>query len=305
MASYVDFALEVLPSINRHEWLARDWFLIANVPRMSQMLAYTISEDFQAAIQKSLPHGELVREISDGFFCSWENVWNDFLNTWQRKDWVSGTSTIAVTNVALRLVGFKHAPALTAEQEAKKQRLLQSGMSEDKAVRKAIGMFGSPALVPVPEVASMTSYQISDISAINYQETSPAKFVKKWAGDHIAEIGILTFSCRGETLTINSLFANFGDVYRNLEAAKSGAAIASSITAVEASLSRLKALFDEGVITGSEFDQAKKAFVGTAADVPESIASTLRQLNGLHIDGILSEAEYRAKKFDVLSRLES
>ncbi len=266
------------------------------------MLPFNIEDDFISAIQGSLPQGELVRAVSDGFFCSFEEIWNELLNKWDRTDWVSGTTTVAVTNVALRFVGFKQVPALTPEQESRKNVFLERGFSEEKATKKAIGLFGQTNLVAVPEVASMTSFQISDISAINYQESPAAKFVKKWAGKQIGEVGMLTFSCRGETVVLNSLFSNFSDIYRSLEAAKSGAAIASSITSVEASLSRLKALLDEGVITGAEFDQAKSAFVGTAADISESWASTLRQLNGLFLSGVLTEAEYRAKKFDVLSR---
>jgi hypothetical protein len=62
-------------------------------------------------------------------------------------------------------------------------------------------------------------------------------------------------------------------------------------------------LLDEGVLTQEEFERAKSGFVGKAGDLPESTASSLRQLNSLFVDGILSEAEFRAKKFDVLSRL--
>jgi hypothetical protein len=155
---------------------------------------------------------------------------------------------------------------------------------------------------PIAEIASVTTYQLADIVSTQYQLAKPASFVKEQFGRNIAEIGILTFSCRGERVTLNSLYSNFRDVYRHLDAAKSGASIAATITSVEASLVRLNQLRSEGILTQDEFDQAKSAFVGKAGDVPESAASSLRQLNALFLDGILSEAEFRAKKFDVLSR---
>jgi len=272
---------------------------------MSEMIPYSIEPAFTKAIADSLPAGEILGAVSDAFFCSWENYWAKDLfgnDVQRRRDWVSGTTTVAITNVAVRLIGFKTAQVLSPEQEIKKKAFLEKGHSEEKATKKAIGLFGKPLTVPIPELASQTSYQISDVSAINYQETVPANFVVQHFGQHIGEIGILSFSCRSESLTINSLYNNFIDIYRNLEAAKSGAAIASTITTVEASLSRLKSLFDEGVITGEEFDKAKSAFVGKAADVPESAASSLRALNGLFLSGVLTEAEYKAKKFDVLAK---
>jgi hypothetical protein len=147
---------------------------------MSQMIPYSIEPTFTKAIADSLPAGEILGAVSDAFFCSWEYYWakdlfgNDVQN---RRDWVSGTTTVAITNVAVRLIGFKTAQVLSPEQEIKKKAFLEKGHSEEKATRKAIGLFGKPMTVPIPELASQTSYQISDVSAINYQETVPASFV--------------------------------------------------------------------------------------------------------------------------------
>lgn len=116
------------------------------------------------------------------------------------------------------------------------------------------------------------------------------------------ELGVLTISCHGETIVVQSLFSSIVEVFRSLEAAKSGAAIASTITSVEGSLSRLKELLEDGVLTVEEFDRGKSALVGKAADVPESAATSLRQLNNLFLTGVLTESEYKAKKFDVLAQ---
>ncbi len=292
------------------------------------MLPFSLGDEFTNAIQSSLPSGELLRAVTEGFFCSFEYKYSEFAKKVIRQDFVTGTSTVAITNVSVRLVGFKTAMVLSPSQEKKKKDFLAKGLSEEKAEKRAVGLLGQRVPVRIPEVGTTTSYQIADVTSINYEEYAPARFVQQWAVEYlglgtneraiiqtrfdkikaekrIVEIGTLTFTCNNETVVINSLYNNLVDIHRNLEAAKSGAAIASSIINVEASLTRLKELLNDGVITSTEFEQAKSAFVGKAADVPESIASTLRQLNSLFADGILNEAEYRAKKFEVLARMQN
>ena len=136
------------------------------------MIPYSIEPTFTKAIADSLPAGEILGAVSDAFFCSWENYWAKDLfgnDVQRRRDWVSGTTTVAITNVAVRLVGFKTTQVLSPEQELKKKAFLEKGHSEEKATKKAIGLFGKPITVPIPELASQTSYQIADVSAINYQ----------------------------------------------------------------------------------------------------------------------------------------
>jgi hypothetical protein len=259
-------------------------------------------DDFQNAIDVAIPAGEKVQVMTDGFTTRVDvKVVNGRV---VRIPKVDSTMTVALTNTAVRLAKFKVVKELNDSQEFKRQALLAKGYSESDATRKAIGLFGKSRLknVEIPEIVSMTSFQLSDITSISYRQVKPAQFVKARFGIHIVEIGILTIQCRG-ALTINSIYNNIADLYRHLDAAKSGAAIAATITTVEHSLQRLKELLDEGILTQDEFDEAKSGFVGKASDLPESAASSLRQLNDLFLAGILSEAEFRAKKFDVLSRI--
>lgn len=272
---------------------------------MGPFLTFEVPSDFAKAIQDYLPAGELVRATSESFICQphYLTVKSKKGNPTQQKvDRVSDTVVLAVTNVALRLFSFRLVEVLSQQQEDRKQRYLARGMSEEKATKKARGINRLLSLAPIPEVSRVTSYQISDISSIRYSEEEPTEHVKNWWKSPVARVGVLTISCRGETIVVHSLFSSIVEVFRSLEAAKSGAAIASTITSVEESISRLKALLDEGVLTGEEFDRAKNALIGKAADVPESAATSLRQLNNLFLSGVLTEAEYRAKKFDVLAQ---
>jgi len=273
------------------------------------MLPYEIPADFRNAIQKSLATGEQIRVITACFFMAKQTHFNQDVG-WVDRWSVSGQNVVMLTNVAVRLFGFKEVQQLWPEQEAKKQILLAKGMSEEKATKKAIGRNGTLMRMPIPEIASTTGYQIVDISAIRYEERARVlgfsdsfwRTVHNYFGPQIVEVSVLTFSCRGVEFEMYSIYNNLADVYRHLDAAKSGAAIASTITSVESALTRLKALLDEGVLTQEEFDQSKDAFVGKAGDVPESAATSMRNLHSLFLSGVLTEPEYRAKKFEVLSR---
>jgi hypothetical protein len=173
---------------------------------MSEMLTYAPDAlaDYQAAIDTALPSGEHIQVLTDGFLC---NV--DIKVEWGqvvRKQYVSATFTAVLTNAAIRLVTFKTVKQLNPRQEQKKQTLLAKGLSESDATRKAIGIFGKSmmATVAIPELASMTSYQLSDISSISFKQAKPAQFVKARFGARIVEIGMVTVACPGP-LVINSI----------------------------------------------------------------------------------------------------
>ena len=113
---------------------------------MSQMIPYSIEPTFAKAIADSLPAGEILGAVSDAFFCSWENYWAKDLfgnDVQRRRDWVSGTTTVAITNVAVRLIGFKTAQVLSPEQEIKKKAFLEKGLSEKKQQKRPLVYSGS------------------------------------------------------------------------------------------------------------------------------------------------------------------
>jgi len=66
-------------------------------------------------------------------------------------------------------------------------------------------------------------------------------------------------------------------------------------------VSAMHQLFQEGVLTSDEFHRAKELFIGRAPNEELAAQVTLRNLKQLKDAGILTEAEFSAKKWQVLS----
>ncbi|MDQ1308669.1 MAG: hypothetical protein QG671_4504 [Actinomycetota bacterium] len=66
-------------------------------------------------------------------------------------------------------------------------------------------------------------------------------------------------------------------------------------------LQALHSLFSEGVLTAEEFQRAKELFIGCPADAELKAERSLRNLKQLLDAGILTESEFRSKKWQVLS----
>jgi len=66
-------------------------------------------------------------------------------------------------------------------------------------------------------------------------------------------------------------------------------------------LSAMNILFQEGVLTQSEFQRSKELFLGKSADQEQQAERALRSLKQLRDAGVLTQAEFATKKWDVLS----
>lgn len=66
-------------------------------------------------------------------------------------------------------------------------------------------------------------------------------------------------------------------------------------------ISLMGQLFNDGVLTKDEFERAKELFLGKPVDVEQRAERTLRGLKQLRDSGVLSEAEFATKKWDVLT----
>lgn len=65
---------------------------------------------------------------------------------------------------------------------------------------------------------------------------------------------------------------------------------------------KLAMLATEGILTQEEFTKAKEVYLGKTPDKKEAAVSNLRQLYNLMKSGVLTESEFRMKKWDILSR---
>jgi hypothetical protein len=75
----------------------------------------------------------------------------------------------------------------------------------------------------------------------------------------------------------------------------------SATADVAQQLSAMNLLYQEGVLSESEFKRSKEIFLGKSADEEQRAERTLRSLKQLRDAGVLSEAEFATKKWDVLS----
>lgn len=71
---------------------------------------------------------------------------------------------------------------------------------------------------------------------------------------------------------------------------------------VASELERLAALRSSGALSEDDWARAKDLFLGKAPDVQERAVEHLRELHDLWRSGVLSESEFNAKKWEVLSR---
>ena len=65
---------------------------------------------------------------------------------------------------------------------------------------------------------------------------------------------------------------------------------------------KLAVLAKEGIVSPEEFAKAKEVYLGKAPDRQEAAVTNLRQLYSLLRSGVLTEGEFRLKKWDILSR---
>ena len=66
-------------------------------------------------------------------------------------------------------------------------------------------------------------------------------------------------------------------------------------------IEELKQLFLAGVITAEEFERGKTLFLGAPPDKASAAVKLLSHLDDLRKQGVLSESEFRMKKWDILS----
>ncbi len=71
---------------------------------------------------------------------------------------------------------------------------------------------------------------------------------------------------------------------------------------VASELERLAALKSSGALSEDDWARAKDLFLGKAPDAQERAVEHLRELHDLWRSGVLSESEFNAKKWEVLSR---
>jgi hypothetical protein len=76
---------------------------------------------------------------------------------------------------------------------------------------------------------------------------------------------------------------------------------ALSGTSVTQEIEGLGKLFLAGAITAEEFERGKTLFLGAPPDKAASAVQLLQNLDALKKQGVLSEAEFRMKKWEILS----
>ena len=73
-------------------------------------------------------------------------------------------------------------------------------------------------------------------------------------------------------------------------------------TSVADELGKLAALRDAGIISSDDWERAKDLYLGKRPDERAEVIEQLKKLYDLRRDGVLSEAEFNIKKWDMLSR---
>jgi hypothetical protein len=167
------------------------------------------------------------------------------------------------------------------------------------------------------EVISETTMRLSDVTTSSRHETSDSstaiasRILGRAFGSPLAG---LTASSRIPVVTLSVLFtagvhtqfaspfSEMNTLIRNLDSGRAGEVLASRAVTTAEALGRLSVLADEGIISSDEFERAKAGFVGHTVEHTEGLTAKLRQLHTLLGDGVLTESEFRAKKWDLLSR---
>ena len=70
---------------------------------------------------------------------------------------------------------------------------------------------------------------------------------------------------------------------------------------VASQLSAMHSLWSEGALSDAEYRRAKELFLGRPPDAEEQAARSLRNLKQLLDSGVLTESEFRSKKWQILS----
>lgn len=258
--------------------LRRDGY---EVPRLTTgeadwltMIAHEIDPAYRDAVAGSLPPGEKLVAVSSCYIARW--------NTYGFMDlvWV----TVVLTNISVRHVTWQRQP--------------HSYASDGSGWRMA----GQA----IPEVMSNTAWALSQITALSVTQTVPVSPVrrelKKVCKTAVNEITVLSVQVASGGFEVGSPYSSLQALTTQLEAFRSGSLLVQQAGTLSDAVERLAELKQDGVLTDDEFDRAKAGFVGLSVEVAESSASLLRQLHSLLQGGVLSESEFRMKKWDVLSR---
>lgn len=77
--------------------------------------------------------------------------------------------------------------------------------------------------------------------------------------------------------------------------------VRKSTVDVAGQLSAMHQLWTEGVLSDTEFERSKELFLGRTPDQQQVAEKSLRSLQQLKDSGVLNEAEFAAKKWEILS----
>jgi hypothetical protein len=147
--------------------------------------------------------------------------------------------------------------------------------------------------IRLDRIASLTTR-----SSMEWRRTKGS--FKEWQGDTYAfDVALLDGSAR-KFQAERPDAADFVDEFRTTVARQQASSASDSDPASE--LERLASLASDGLLTQDEWTRAKDLYLGKPPDVREEALRLLRTLHELHRDGVLSEAEFNMKKWDVLSR---
>lgn len=78
--------------------------------------------------------------------------------------------------------------------------------------------------------------------------------------------------------------------------------VVANSTDVAEQIAALGKLYQDGVLTEDEFQRSKELFLGKTPDLQQQTERNLRSLKQLRDAGVLSEAEFATKKWDLLSQ---
>lgn len=232
------------------------------------------------AVSRSLAPGETLVGQTNVYTEQYQQVWNDFLKIWQNKfvgfDWMS----VALTNINVRFIRF--------QTERVKTGFLSS------EVRSVPQLYVNQA-VPIHQITSFGTRKF-------IPQTHPYKTLKKQLGVDPGEVVAINLVYAGGVFDVASPYFEFDAIAQSIQSAMAGTAIAKQAESVADAVSRLAELLRDGMLTQDEFDRAKQGFVGVSMEVAESSAALIRQMYQLQQAGVLTEGEFRIKKWDILSR---
>ena len=246
---------------------------------------------FEDAIRAKLSPGEQLIIWCDVFQVEFEAIHGELAQAWDLQVLSSMPwSFLALTNINIRQGTFR------AEKVGKP------------------GWFKAQQYQPVPDIASITAYAISQVTTSHLLVADPHPLVNKelskmrfgtqsWHSGN--EIGVLTVSLvNGAAMEVNSPYREIEELAGQLDLARSGALLAANAAATADVAEQLGALLNDGILTQDEFDRAKAGFIGATLEVRETSAGQIRQLHSLYTSGVLSESEFNLKKWSILSKPE-